>query len=145
MSFQISGIEHGQVQDLEEMLYHYQDLLHPNHYILIDIMHNLIHLYTAKNQLSRPEKERKIQLCLIVLDVLGRVDPGYTKWRGTLLQEMIHTLMMISKEDHNAGRITEKEFQRRLMFCSRKLKEAKQCLWGGFTPVQQYVREKNNN
>jgi len=27
---------------LEEMLFHFSKLLHPNHYILIDIMHNLV-------------------------------------------------------------------------------------------------------
>ena len=49
-------------------------------------MHNLVHLYAAKVLLSRPEKERKIQLCNKVLDVLTKVDSGYTIWRGTLLQ-----------------------------------------------------------
>ena len=43
------------------------------------------------------EKERKIQLCITVLETLGKVDPGYTKWRGTLLQELIHPIMLISK------------------------------------------------
>jgi hypothetical protein len=32
-----------------------------------------------------------------VLETLGKVDPGFTKWRGTLLQELIHPLMLISK------------------------------------------------
>ena len=53
--------------------------------------------------------------------------------------------MMISKEDHNSGRISEKEFQRRLSFCSRKLKEAKLCLWGGFTTVEEYLRQKKQS
>ncbi len=114
------------IDDLEEMLFHFDKIFHPNHYILVDIMHNLVHLYAARtaspsspsasrapggsssSSLSRPEKERKVQLCLHVLDVLGRVDPGFTKWRGTLLQELIHPLMMVSKEDHAAGRITDR-------------------------------------
>ena len=42
------------------MLFHYQKLLHPNHFILTDIAHNLIHLYAAKApDLKRPEKERQ--------------------------------------------------------------------------------------
>ena len=56
-----------------------------------------VHVYAGKSVLTRPEKERKIQLCLSVLETLGKVDPGYTKWRGTLLQELIHPLMLISK------------------------------------------------
>ena len=53
-------------------------------------MHNLVHLYAAKASLSRPEKERKIQLCNKVLDVLTKVDSGYTIWRGTLIQVRKH-------------------------------------------------------
>ena len=74
------------IEEMEEMLFHYQKLLHPNHYILVDIMHNLVHMYASKDELTRPEKERKIQLCQSVIETLGRVDPGYTKWRGTILQ-----------------------------------------------------------
>ncbi len=55
---------------------------------------------------------------------------------------MIHPLMMISKEDHNSGRISDKEFRRRLALCSKKLKEAKLCLRGGFTPAEDYIRRK---
>ncbi len=52
-------------------------------------MHNLVHVYAAKANLTRPEKERKVQLCTKVLDVLTRVDAGYTIWRGTLIQVRI--------------------------------------------------------
>jgi hypothetical protein len=33
-------------------------------------------VYAGKPVLSRPEKERKIQLCIAVLETLGNVDPG---------------------------------------------------------------------
>ena len=56
---------------MERMLFTFSDALHPNHFILIDIMHNLVHLYAAKKSLTRPEKERKIQLCFNVMDILG--------------------------------------------------------------------------
>ena len=56
---------------MERMLHSFSNVLHPNHYILIDIMHNLVHLYAAKKTLTRPEKERKIQICFNVIDVLG--------------------------------------------------------------------------
>ena len=68
------------------MLFHFSQLLHPNHFILVDLMHNLVHLYAARKILTRPEKERKIQLCTMVLETLVKIDPGFTKWRGTLLQ-----------------------------------------------------------
>ena len=70
--------------------------------------------------------------------------------------------MMISKEDHKEGRISDKEFKRRLAFCGKKLREAKLCLRhvnffdftlkklqlilkihrGGFTPVEEYIQKK---
>jgi len=130
------------INELEEMLFHFSKLLHPNHYILVDIMHNLVHLYAAKKVLTRPEKERKIQLCGTVMETLSKVDPGYTKWRGSLLQELIHPLMLISKEDHNAERITTREFEKRLAFCTRRLETAKKCLRGGFTSVEDFIRQQ---
>ena len=134
-------IETGDIDHLEEMLYHFSSLLHPNHYIIIDIMHNLVHLYAAKPNLSRPEKERKIQLCVTVLETLVKIDPGFTKWRGTLLQEMIHTVMMVSKEDYASKRITTREFHKRLSMCARKLEEAKKCLLEGFTSQKHQTKE----
>lgn len=140
---QIGETENGEINHLEELLFHFSNLLHPNHYILIDLMHNLVHLYAAKKVLSRPEKERKIQLCVIVLETLIKIDPGYTKWRGTLLQEMIHTVMLISKEDYAKKRITTKEFHKRLGMCAKKLEEAKKCLMDGFTNNQQKSSNKH--
>ena len=67
----------------------------PSHGFVVSALQ--VHVYAGKPVLTRPEKERKIQLCISVLETLGKVDPGYTKWRGTLLQELIHPLMLISK------------------------------------------------
>ena len=143
--FQIGVIENGDIDHLEEMLFHFSNVLHPNHCILIDLMHNLVHLYAAKKVLSRPEKERKIQLCVIVLETLMKIDPGYTKWRGTLLQEMIHTVMLVSKEDYHKKRITTKEFHKRLGMCAKKLEEAKKCLFEGFTSQTHEMRKYTRN
>ena len=125
------------------MLFHFSNLLHPNHYILIDIMHNLVHMYAGKKDLTRPEKERKVQLCVIVLETLVKIDPGFTKWRGTLMQEMIHTVMLISKEDYAKKRITTREFHKRLGLCAKMLEEAKKCLMEGFTTSSSQNNSSN--
>ncbi len=39
---QLVNLESCDSHVLEEMLFHFSKLLHPNHYILIDIMHNLV-------------------------------------------------------------------------------------------------------
>ena len=49
-------------------------------------MHNLVHLYAAKKTLTRPEKERKIQICFNVIDVLGMyyIDNKYMNYTFSL-------------------------------------------------------------
>ena len=139
-TFQINNSDISDINKLEEMLFHFSRLLHPNHFIVVDLMHSLVHLYASRKTLTRPEKERKIQLCTMVLETLVKIDPGYTKWRGTLLQELIHTVMLVSKEDHSKRRITTKEFHKRLSMCAKKLDEAKKCLMGGFTNETHEIR-----
>ena len=39
------------INELEEMLFHFSKLLHPNHYILVDIMHNLVSEHTRNEQM----------------------------------------------------------------------------------------------
>lgn len=70
------------------------------------------------------------------------VDPGYTKWRGTLLQELIHPLMQITKRDHDLELISPQEFRRRLDFCTRNLNTAKKCIRGGFMPIEDFLRQQ---
>ena len=40
------------INELEEMLFHFSKLLHPNHYILVDIMHNLVSEHTMNEQMK---------------------------------------------------------------------------------------------
>ena len=40
------------INELEEMLFHFSKLLHPNHYILVDIMHNLVSEHTRNGQMN---------------------------------------------------------------------------------------------
>lgn len=119
---------------LEELLYKHSSSLHPNHYILVEMEHSLVHAYASLPTLTRPQKERKIQLSHHVLEILGKVDPGYTKWRGALLHQMIQPLMTISKDDFKSGEITEKQLKRRLQYCMLSIAHANKCLNAGFSP-----------
>ena len=46
-------------------------LLHPTHYLVIELMHSLVLAYTAKDSsmLTRPQMERKVQLAYQVIEV----------------------------------------------------------------------------
>jgi len=114
---------------LEELIYVHSShsLLHPRHYLVIELMHSLVFAYTAKERLTRPEMERKVQLCSQVLQVLGIVDPGFSNWRGHLLHEKASTLLHLSRADYASGFIPETVFKRRLFSCMQSLATAKKC------------------
>ena len=61
-----------------------------------------------------------------------------------MLQELIHPLMLVSKADHDKELISPSEFQRRLAFCTRNLNTAKKCLRGGFTSVEDFIRQQKS-
>ena len=44
-------------------------LLHPQHYLVIELMHSLAIAYSSRDSLTRPQQERKVQLCSQVLQV----------------------------------------------------------------------------
>ena len=44
-------------------------LLHPQHYLVIELMHSLAIAYSSRHSLTRPQQERKVQLCSQVLQV----------------------------------------------------------------------------
>ena len=65
------GVDMGDVDQLEELLYRLGDstILHPSHYIILEISHSLVFAYNSHKVLTRPQMDRKIQLCRHVLSV----------------------------------------------------------------------------
>lgn len=92
------------VEHYERVLHLLSHQLHPGHYILLDVKQNLGMIlgnckpYLIKN-LSRPLKERKVQVCQDVLDTLSCLDRGYTKWRGKMMGEVTKTRMTLVLQD----------------------------------------------
>lgn len=80
--------------------------------------------------------DRKIQLCHAILSVLGKVDPGFTEWRGKLLNELSNTLLLISKADYTNKIITLPVYKRRIFTCMKNVALAKKCLNLGFSESQ---------
>jgi hypothetical protein len=130
----VESADKSKPENVEEMLFRFSHQLHPNHYILLEMEHSLVHVYGNQPKLTRPEKERKIQLCHHVLEILGLVDPGYTKWRGVLIHQLIQPLIAISKDDYKTRIISERQLKRRLHYCMVMMANAKKCLSAGFSP-----------
>lgn len=96
----------GDVHQLTEfciqVLHQFSSLLHPHHYQIIEIKEKLAQIlgnFAPYSLVGMPRhlKERKRQLCQDVLDVIGRVDPGFTKTRGIMLSEMNKVNLLIAK------------------------------------------------
>merc|ERR1712080_12802 len=92
------------VQHWERVLALTAELLQPKHYAVVEVKEKLAVLYgNAASykfpEMTRPMKDRKIQLCQDMLDVISKVDPGYTKSRGQMLSEMVKTKMLVVQED----------------------------------------------
>ena len=91
---------------LEEQLYELGSILHPNHSTIIDFSRKLVAAYKLKPVLTRTEYQRVTQLCQQILEVLGRVDPGYSSWRGDILCELIRSKVASTKIDLGRGQTT---------------------------------------
>ena len=79
------------------------------------------------------------------MQVLGKVDAGFTQWRGTMLsvslaigfvilliltffnQELVSSLLAISKADVKSGSLPQGIYKRRLYQCMLNLATAKKC------------------
>ena len=70
--------ENGVVKHYERVLHQLSSLLHPYNHLMIDVKQKLALLYGNIAQynlvtMGRPAKQRKVQLCMDVLDCLGKV------------------------------------------------------------------------
>ena len=70
--------EDGVVEHYECLIYKLSSLLHPYNHLILDIKQKLALLYGnipqfSMDTMSRPAKHRKVQLCMDVMDCLGKV------------------------------------------------------------------------
>ncbi len=106
----------------ERILHDFSSRVHPNHKLMIDVQSRLATAYGSGEegvgprleQMTRPMLQRKMQVCNQVLDVMSKVDPGYTTWRGQILWELTRTKVFSAKRDVAAGIAGEKELKKAL-------------------------------
>ena len=81
------------IEHLERFLASYSHLLHPSNHLCISVKQKLGALYGNCppyniGSLTRPMIERKLQVCLDVLQTYDKVDPGLNKWRQSVVTEI---------------------------------------------------------
>ena len=101
------GVEH-----CERALHQLSTQLHPHNYLLIDVKQKLAMLYgntTEYNmvEMGRPAKQRKMQLCLDVMDCLSKIEIGYNTWRTKMLSELSRTKVAMARQDFSSGKLSE--------------------------------------
>lgn len=112
------GGSEDQLARCERILHQFSGAVHPTHKLLIDVQTRLAVGYGCAadgyplEALTRPQLERKEQCCRQVLDVVARVDPGYTAWRGQVLWELNRATVHAAKRDFAAGLRSREELAR---------------------------------
>ena len=118
------------------------EILHPNHYLCMNIKRSLVYIYGNKEPFNDPLKDikkisRKLELCQNYLEVYSKVDVGYSAWRGKLLEEMINPLLLQNKIKLQNGTIDQAEYLKCYKQSVRMIKEATKC--------RQFEPDHSNN
>ena len=85
---------------MEQLLVQLLEVAHPQDYIVMQTKITLAMMYGDLDQdsLTLTDNERQISLCEEVIRVMGKVDPGYSRRRGQLLEMMSRAKMAIMKK-----------------------------------------------
>ena len=70
----------------------------------------------------------KIQYFEEFLDVIGKVDPGFTAWRGQVLYDLHRPSMLKANLAYSKGEMKKEEFLQTLKKISGQLEESVKCL-----------------
>jgi len=84
---EVEGLDESSIPALEAFMMRYQNVLHPNHYHCLGVLHLLCQLYGKApgfliNNLTEAQLRHKRNLCRQLLKVLDVLEPGYSRLRG---------------------------------------------------------------
>jgi len=111
----IEKIPEKDVEKLEKFLRIAENILHPNHCLLVNVKKNLFGLYgTAPGlqlqQLSPVQIGRKIQLAEQHVEVMEKIDPGLTAWKGQIFYEVNRFKIVINMQNLQGQKISIDQF-----------------------------------
>ncbi|XP_023343379.1 protein msta [Eurytemora carolleeae] len=92
----------------EKLISLYSNILHPSHYLNYQMKERLSILYGnipgfLLKSMTRPQLDRKIQVCLEVLDVQNKLYPGHSSIKIKILGELNKTRLCTVKRDVDHG------------------------------------------
>ena len=100
----------------ERLVHTFSTVLHPNNWLLVGVKQELALLYPSPGSkawqgLARPAKERKVQVCQEVLEVLTKVEVVASGCHTRILGELTTCRVMVAREDFLQGRMDRRELQ----------------------------------
>ena len=79
---------------MENLITEFLTMIHPQHFLIMQVKKELALRYgntekSLMSNLTEKQLERKLQLCQEWLEVMGKVDRGFTLSRGRILEEVV--------------------------------------------------------
>ncbi|CAH2044084.1 unnamed protein product, partial [Iphiclides podalirius] len=116
-------------QELEEFIDKYNLTLHPTNHLIIQAKLALMQIYGNYKGYSLAELpdnllKRKTDLCHELLELADKLEPGWTRFRATILLELQAAMSMQTKREFESQRLTKVGAQDQLMQSMALLQEA---------------------
>lgn len=118
----------SQMEKIEMFLAKYAHVLHPNHYLLIEMKQKLAalirHMGEMNGEFCKSVKllTRKIELCKEIVPLLSILQPGISRLKGIALYEQFLPLMQLSKIYYQDKSISQEEYYVSKQFVYSKMK-----------------------
>jgi hypothetical protein len=121
------------IEMLENLLTKYENLLHPNHFLMISIKSALIELYGhvkdfSLSELSDELLKRKIDLCEDVLKILDIFEPGKSRSRGSIMNEMYSSMLLLNKRKLLHDEISQIDYEHQISKGNKMNEESQEIL-----------------
>ncbi|ALC41933.1 CG9640, partial [Drosophila busckii] len=124
----------GDLGNYEALLEQHKQLLHPNHFILVDIKQNIASILRAAallNAMNAPSKKllaRRVELCEQLLPICRAVVPGISKLYAIALFEYLLAFVELIELQFADGDVDKKQYASQLARARLAAKEALELL-----------------
>ncbi|CAH0588908.1 unnamed protein product [Chrysodeixis includens] len=128
-------------KQFEEFIEKYSQTLHPSNHLVVQAKLALVQIYGnykgySLADLSNALLRRKIELCHELLEIADKLEPGWSKFRGTILLDLQAAMTVKTKRDYESGKLTKAGAQDELMESMVLLQEATNIL-----RVEPYMKD----
>ena len=102
---------------LERTISSLQEVLHPQHYLLAQLKLVLLNKYSFVSQMTRPIKERILQLGQELAQLTIQLDSVFSNTLGKILKILIPVWSRIADDDLKSNSISNEQFLYRKKIC----------------------------